>query len=144
MASKLLLTVGSAVDRATLRLMSRAFQGRPREQAAELPRGRSLAEVFEVGRRFYSSAETRARLLAVLPFHGLRTPAAVRFSGALFPTANVFRTNEAFAHALADLRALIAWLRNRGTPEIGLMGMSLGGYLTALTASCEPELGFAI
>jgi dienelactone hydrolase len=83
-------------------------------------------------------------VLATLPFHGLRTPKQVRLSGALFPTANVFRTNEAFAHSVHDLRALVGWLRSRGAPRVGFMGMSLGGYTTALVSSVDSSIDFAI
>lgn len=73
----------------------------------------------------------------VLPFHGARAPAsrsAVR-SGALFPSPNPLRTNEGFGQAIHDLRALSLWLRSRGSSAVGVMGMSLGGYTTALWAS---------
>src|SRR5262249_35963507 len=83
-------------------------------------------------------------VVATLPFHGLRTPRQVRLSGTLFPTANVFRTNEAFAQALTDLRGLCAWLRARGAPQVGFMGQSLGGYTTALVSSVERSVDFAI
>jgi pimeloyl-ACP methyl ester carboxylesterase len=73
----------------------------------------------------------------VLPFHGPRAPetrAPVR-SGALFPSPNPLRTNEGFGQAIHDLRALSRWLRARGASAVGAMGMSLGGYTTALWAS---------
>lgn len=73
----------------------------------------------------------------VLPYHGKRAPAVdgVMQSGALFPSPNPLRTNEAFGHAIHDLRALSLWLRARGSSHVGVMGMSLGGYTTALWAS---------
>jgi pimeloyl-ACP methyl ester carboxylesterase len=79
----------------------------------------------------------------VLPFHGARAPrdrvvgagGGVGGSGALFPSANVTRTNEAFGQAIFDLRALALELRRRGAPAIGVIGMSLGGYTAALWAS---------
>jgi len=73
----------------------------------------------------------------VLPFHGARAPetrSPVR-SGALFPSPNPLRTNEGFGQAIHDLRALSLWLRSRGSSAVGVMGMSLGGYTTALWAS---------
>jgi pimeloyl-ACP methyl ester carboxylesterase len=72
----------------------------------------------------------------VLPYHGARAPgsAALR-SGALFPSPNPLRTNEAFGQAIHDLRALSLYLRGRGAPVVGALGMSLGGYTTALWAS---------
>jgi dienelactone hydrolase len=237
MAPRLLREVGSALDRATVRMMGRVFQPRrwPREA-----RERDPAELVALAETFYARADTRARyfaapppprvtetarerlpagavvdlrfpstfepllpsaaaeylahvenrtmharhlrhdrpaptlvclhgwgggaywleerafaarwfyragfdvVLATLPFHGLRTPAAAHFSGALFPTANVFRTNEAFAHALWDLRALFGWLRRRGAAEVGIVGMSLGGYVSALLASVESGCDFVI
>ena len=64
-------------------------------------------------------------------------------SGALFPSANLVRTNEAFGQAVFDLRALAAYLRANGAPSVGAIGMSLGGYTTALWASVDPTLAFA-
>jgi dienelactone hydrolase len=71
-----------------------------------------------------------------LPFHGARAPGSgVARSGLLFPSANPLRTNEGFGHAIYDLRALAHFLRARGSSAVGVMGMSLGGYTTALWAS---------
>lgn len=72
----------------------------------------------------------------VLPFHGDRAPGTgVAKSGALFPSSNPMRTNEGFGQAIHDLRALALFLRERGASAVGAMGMSLGGYTTALWAS---------
>jgi pimeloyl-ACP methyl ester carboxylesterase len=68
----------------------------------------------------------------VLPFHGERAPGR---SGELFPSRNPMRTNEGFGHAIFDLRALALFLRARGASAVGAMGMSLGGYTTAVWAS---------
>jgi len=81
-------------------------------------------------------------VLFQLPFHGQRAPARLR-SGALFPGTNVVRTNEAFGQAVSDLRGLAGWLRGRGAPAIGAVGMSLGGYTTALWAGLDDDLAFA-
>ncbi len=71
-----------------------------------------------------------------LPFHGNRAPGTgMGRSGALFPSPNPLRTNEGFGHAIYDLRALALFLRARGSSAVGVMGMSLGGYTTALWAS---------
>jgi pimeloyl-ACP methyl ester carboxylesterase len=56
-------------------------------------------------------------------------------SGALFPSINPVRTNEGFGQAIHDLRGLSRFLRSRGAPAVGALGMSLGGYTTALWAS---------
>lgn len=81
--------------------------------------------------------------LFTLPFHALRAPQNRRGTP-LFPTADVARTNEAFGQAVWDLRRLLRLLRDRGAPHVGVMGMSLGGYTTALLATVERELDFAI
>jgi pimeloyl-ACP methyl ester carboxylesterase len=80
----------------------------------------------------------------VLPFHGQRAPGthAMR-SGALFPSPNPLRTNEGFGQAIFDLRALSRFLRDRGSPVVGALGMSLGGYTTALWASVAGPPGHA-
>ncbi len=80
-------------------------------------------------------------VLFQLPFHGQRAPRQAPRSGALFPSAHVVRTNEAFGQAIWDLRALAAWLRQQGAPAVGVIGMSLGGYTTALWAGVEPVAG---
>lgn len=72
----------------------------------------------------------------VLPYHGVRAPGP---SGArrslLWPSLNPLWTNEGFGQAIYDLRALSRFLRARGAPAVGAMGMSLGGYTAALWAS---------
>jgi pimeloyl-ACP methyl ester carboxylesterase len=73
-----------------------------------------------------------------MPFHGERAPAVRQLgprSGALFPSPNPMRTNEGFGQAIYDLRALSRFLRSRNASAVGAMGMSLGGYTTALWAS---------
>ncbi len=72
-----------------------------------------------------------------LPYHGARVSAEhgkVR-SSALFLSPNPLRMNEAFGHAIHDLRALAMFLRAHGSEHVGVMGMSLGGYTAALWAS---------
>lgn len=79
-----------------------------------------------------------------LPFHGRRTPDP-SLGAVTFPSANLARTNEAFGHAIYDLRALSAALRRElGPVPIGALGASLGGYTTALWAAVDPELAFAV
>lgn len=81
--------------------------------------------------------------LFTLPFHALRAPANRRGTP-LFPTADVARTNEAFGQAMWDLRKLARWLSSQGASQVGVMGMSLGGYTTSLFATVEPSLAFAV
>lgn len=80
-------------------------------------------------------------VLAVLPFHGLRSGGRVRPP---FPSSDPRITVEGFREAIGDLRALRAYLAARGAPAVGVMGMSLGGYTTALLATVERGLAFAV
>ncbi len=92
-------------------------------------------------RRFYRAGVDV--VLYVLPYHGGRAPHGARRSGESFFDIDLVRTNEAFAQAIYELRALLRWLASAGTGPVGAFGMSLGGYTTALLASVEPELAFA-
>ncbi len=82
-------------------------------------------------------------VLFQLPFHGERAPVQARRSGSLFLTAHLVRTNEAFGQAIFDLRQLVAYARARGAPAVGVLGMSLGSYVTALWAGLDRDLAFA-
>jgi pimeloyl-ACP methyl ester carboxylesterase len=79
--------------------------------------------------------------LAILPFHG---PRARNAAAPPFPGADPRFTNEGFRQVVADLRVLERVLRDRGAPAVGVMGMSLGGYSTALLATVQPDLAFAV
>ena len=70
----------------------------------------------------------------VLPYHGDRASHPLR-SGDGFPSGDPLRTNEGFGQAIYDLRGLAKFLRGRGASAVGALGMSLGGYTTALWAS---------
>jgi pimeloyl-ACP methyl ester carboxylesterase len=88
-------------------------------------------------------AERYDLAIAVLPFHALRAHGERR-GAPPFPGADPRMTNEGFRQAMFDLRALAAFLRARGAPAVGVMGMSLGGYTTALLATVERGLSFAV
>jgi dienelactone hydrolase len=79
--------------------------------------------------------------LPVLPFHGARGKGALRPP---WPSSDPRMNVEGFRQAMNDLRGLRAWLAARGATAVGAMGMSLGGYTTALFATVEPELAFAV
>ncbi|HEU4537520.1 MAG TPA: hypothetical protein VFS00_25550, partial [Polyangiaceae bacterium] len=71
--------------------------------------------------------------LFVLPFHARRA-APGRGGAPPFPGSDPRFTLEGFRQAMSDLRTLAGWLRGRGSPSVGVMGMSLGGYTSALAA----------
>jgi dienelactone hydrolase len=81
--------------------------------------------------------------LFVLPFHAVRAREDRR-APPPFPGADPRFVNEGFRQAMFDLRGLVAWLKTCGAPSVGLMGMSLGGYTTALAATVLDDLAFAV
>jgi pimeloyl-ACP methyl ester carboxylesterase len=82
--------------------------------------------------------------LLTLPLHGARAPRSTRFSGQLFANPNVPRINESIAQAVHDVAALCAWLRAGDGGPVGIIGLSLGGYVAALAAALMDDLAFAI
>jgi pimeloyl-ACP methyl ester carboxylesterase len=80
--------------------------------------------------------------LPVLPFHGMR--AGSRRGAPGFPSSDPRITNEGFRQAVTEIRALARWLRERGAPHVGVVGMSLGGYTSALVATVTGELDFVM
>lgn len=79
-----------------------------------------------------------------LPFHGSRRGLHSAFSGQFFFSQGVSWIAEAFRQAVTEFRALLSYFEGRGVPGVGVSGISLGGYTTALLASLEPRLAFAI
>lgn len=80
--------------------------------------------------------------LPVLPLHASR--AGVHRGGPEFPNADPRLTNEGFRQAVTDIRSLVRFLRDRGAPHVGLIGMSLGGYTSALVATVTDEIDFVM
>jgi len=77
-----------------------------------------------------------------LPLHGPR--ASGRMSGAELLETDFVNLVHAFAHAVWDIRRTISWVRSRQPKAVGLYGISLGGYLGALTSSLEEGLDCVI
>jgi len=50
------------------------------------------------------------------------------------------RTAEAFAQAVAEIRALTGWLLGQGCPSVALFGVSLGGWFAGLAATRDTRL----
>jgi dienelactone hydrolase len=82
--------------------------------------------------------------LLTLPYHGARTPVDARFSGERFAAADPVVLNEAVRRAVYDVYVVQAWLRDQTALPVGLLGLSLGGYITALVAGLCDDLDFAI
>ena len=83
-------------------------------------------------------------LLYTLPHHGRRASALAPFSGHGYFAHGVSHINETVAHSIFDLRIFVDYLRRQGVDKIGVTGISLGGYTTALAATVIDDLEFAI
>ena len=81
-------------------------------------------------------------LLPVLPIHGPRR--IRRISGDGFLSGDLLDTVHALAQTAWDLRRLVSWIRAQGGTQIGVYGLSLGGYSAALLASFDEGLRCAI
>ncbi len=82
-------------------------------------------------------------VMPVLPMHGPRARALPK--GAVFPGEDVLDDVHATAQAVWDVRRLLSWIRaQEPESQIGLYGLSLGGYIAALVASLERGLACAI
>ncbi|MGE0791747.1 MAG: alpha/beta hydrolase [Sandaracinaceae bacterium] len=79
--------------------------------------------------------------IPVLPHHGPRSPA---FKRPMFPSSDPRVTIEGFRQAIWELMVLRARLAERGSPAVGVMGMSLGGYTSALALTADPNLAFGV
>ena len=78
-----------------------------------------------------------------LPYHGRRKP---RRPDAInnFISHDLLRMVEATRQAIADTRALAAWLAAQGSPRVGLWGFSMGAWLAGLVAGHDPQAVFAV
>jgi hypothetical protein len=82
--------------------------------------------------------------LVTLPFHGERCPRTSRYSGELFGSWDVGRTNEAVRQAVHDVDLVKRWIAATTGRPVGLLGLSLGGYVAALMAGLCDDLAFVI
>jgi hypothetical protein len=79
----------------------------------------------------------------VLPLHGPRRRGVWR--GAQFPGEDMLDDVHAAAQSVWDVRRLVSWIRAQDSgAAVGITGVSLGGYVTSLTASLEDGLACAI
>lgn len=83
-------------------------------------------------------------LLYTLPFHGDRRSPGSFFSGQGFVAHGFSHFNEAIFHSIHDLRVFIDYLRGQGAPQVGLVGFSLGGYVSSMIGNLDEDLAFCI
>lgn len=82
--------------------------------------------------------------LLTLPHHGTRTHSEARFSGEHFAVPHVGRLAEAVREATYEILVVRNWLRDTSHAPVGLLGLSLGGYLTSLAVGLCDDFDFAV
>lgn len=92
-------------------------------------------------KRLHERAGLNVALVA-LPVHGPRAPG--RFSGMEFMGPSPIDFVHAESQAVWDLRRLIGWIRRQEATRVGVFGISLGGYTSALLAGIEEGLACVI
>ncbi|OIK12902.1 alpha/beta hydrolase [Bacillus sp. MUM 116] len=75
-----------------------------------------------------------------LPYHFQRKPERSLYSGEHMISADINRTVQSTRQAVVDLRALIQWIKSNKKGPVVLIGVSLGGFITNLTATLEPQI----
>lgn len=78
----------------------------------------------------------------VLPAHGSRRPSSI--SGEEFLNFDLMHAVHGLSQALWDVRSLLSWVRHQDPTHLGVFGVSLGGYITALTTAFESELDLTL
>jgi hypothetical protein len=78
----------------------------------------------------------------ILPLHGPRKIG--RRSGREFVGGYYMNTLHAESQAMWDLRRILSWVRGQGAPRVGVYGLSLGGYTTALLSCLDGDLDCVI
>jgi hypothetical protein len=81
-------------------------------------------------------------VMPVLPLHGPRTIG--RRSGDGFLAGDILDSIHAEANAMWDIRRILSWVRAQTSLPVGVHGLSLGGYNTALLAGLDDQLACAI
>lgn len=104
--------------------------------------GSPLTDLAVFDPRYYHHRLGLNLVFPVVPLHGQRKFG--RRSGDGFLSGNALDTVHAEAQTMWDVRRLLSWVRSQDAPAVGAMGLSLGGYHTALLACLEPGLTCAI
>lgn len=75
-----------------------------------------------------------------LPYHFARNPPSAQYNGELMVSANVDRTLLSIKQAIADLRAVIHWLKQNRKGKVILIGISLGRFIVNLAGTLETNI----
>ena len=77
-------------------------------------------------------------LTMLMPYHGIRTPEGTT-SGEFFTSANIKRTIDAFRQAVLEIHHATDWFETLH-PQIGIVGISLGGIVATLACAHDDRL----
>ena len=83
-------------------------------------------------------------VMLTLPDHGPRRPAGALFSGQSYTVPHAVFLAAAVRRAIHEIFEVKGWLRAQGDRPVGLVGMSLGGYLASLCAGLSADFDFLI
>ena len=83
-------------------------------------------------------------LLFTLPFHGRRQSRRSPYSGHGTFAHGFANLNEAMAQAVHDFRVFTTYLLETSASQVGVTGLSLGGYTSALLAAVEDRLQLCV
>lgn len=83
-------------------------------------------------------------LLYTLPFHGARAERSSPYSGYGYFSHGISGFAESMAQAIHDFRIFVDYLESTGVTRIGVTGISLGGYTSALLSCVEDRLQVVI
>ena len=102
-------------------------------------------ETLEMMARIFAFQGISA-LTMLLPFHGIRAPEGTK-SGEFFTSANIKRTIDAFRQAVLEIHWATDWLHSLAErlslsahPQIGIVGVSLGGIVATLACAHDDRL----
>jgi pimeloyl-ACP methyl ester carboxylesterase len=83
-------------------------------------------------------------LLLTLPDHGSRRAPGAFFSGQSFTVPHAVQLAVAVQRTIHEIFELKRWLRAQDDKPVGLVGMSLGGYLASLCVGLSEDFDFLI
>lgn len=94
-------------------------------------------DTLEMMARIFSNRGISA-LTMLIPYHGVRAPEDTK-SGEFFTSANIKRTIDAFRQAVLEVSWATDWLHSLH-PQIGIVGVSLGGIVATLACAHDDRL----
>ena len=101
---------------------------------------RQAERMFKIKKMFEQGLDVA---LFITPFHWRRAPASRAQRGIYLRPDNVIMTCECVGQTMYDLTAACSLLKHLGSINVGLLGASLGGYISALFVCLQSVVDFA-